>query len=240
MPGTTYREFNFGLGEEIDAMRDQVRRFAEERIAPRAAQIDRSNEFPRDLWPAMGELGLLGMTVPPEHGGAGLGYVAHTVAMEEISRASASVGLSYGAHSNLCVNQIALNANEQQKRRYLPKLVSGEHVGSLAMSEPGAGSDVVSMQLRARKRGDRYVLDGRKMWITNGPDADVLVVYAKTDPEAGSRGISAFLIERGFAGFTPAQKLDKLGMRGSSTSELLFDECEVPAENLLGTENQGV
>jgi len=234
-----YREFNFGHGEEIDAVRDQVRRFAHERIAPRAAEIDRSNEFPRDLWVAMGGLGLLGMTVPAEHGGAGLGYLAHTIAMEEISRASASVGLSYGAHSNLCVNQIALNGSEAQKRRYLPKLVSGEHVGSLAMSEPGAGSDVVSMQLQARRRGDRYVLDGRKMWITNGPDADVLVVYAKTDPQAGSRGISAFLIERGFAGFTPAQKLDKLGMRGSSTCELVFDECEVPAENLLGTENQG-
>ena len=234
-----YREFNFGHGEEIDAVRNQVRRFASERIAPRAAEIDRSNEFPRDLWVAMGELGLLGMTVPTEYGGAALGYLAHTIAMEEISRASAAVGLSYGAHSNLCVNQIALNGNEAQKRRYLPKLLSGEHVGSLAMSEPGAGSDVVSMQLRARKRGDRYVLDGRKMWITNGPDADVLVVYAKTDPEAGSRGISAFLIERGFAGFTPAQKLDKLGMRGSSTCELVFDECEVPAGNLLGTENQG-
>jgi len=234
-----YHEFNFGLGEEIDAMRDQVRRFAHERIAPRAAEIDRSNEFPRDLWVAMGELGLLGMTVPVEHGGAGLGYLAHTIAMEEISRASAAVGLSYGAHSNLCVNQITLNGNEAQKRRYLPKLLSGEHVGSLAMSETGAGSDVVSMQLRARKRGERYVLDGRKMWITNGPDADVLVVYAKTEPEAGSRGISAFLIERGFAGFSRAQKLDKLGMRGSSTCELVFDACEVPAENLLGKENQG-
>ena len=235
-----YREFNFGLAEEIDAVRDQARRFADERIAPRAAEIDRSNEFPRDLWREFGNLGLLGMTVPPEHGGAGLGYLAHTVAMEEISRASAAVALSYGAHSNLCVNQIALNATEPQKRRYLPKLLSGEHVGALAMSEPGAGSDVVSMQLQARKRGDHYVLDGRKMWITNGPDADVLVVYAKTDPQAGARGISAFLIERGFAGFTPAQKLDKLGMRGSSTSELVFDACEVPAENLLGKENQGV
>ena len=235
-----YHEFNFGLGEEIDAMRDQVRRFALERIAPRAAEIDRSNEFPRDLWVAMGELGLLGVTVPVEHGGAGLGYLAHTIAMEEISRASAAVGLSYGAHSNLCVNQITLNGNEAQKRRYLPKLLSGEHVGSLAMSETGAGSDVVSMQLRARKRGDRYVLDGRKMWITNGPDADVLVVYAKTEPEAGSRGISAFLIERGFAGFSRAQKLDKLGMRGSSTCELVFEECRVPADNVLGALNQGV
>src|SRR5580693_5172374 len=240
MANSAYREFNFGLGEVIDAVREQVQRFAEERIAPRANEIDRSNVFPRDLWPELGELGLLGMTVSPDYGGAGLGYLAHTVAMEEISRASAAVGLSYGAHSNLCVNQIALNANEVQKRRYLPKLLSGEHVGSLAMSEAGSGSDVVSMQLRARKRGERYVLDGRKMWITNGPDADVLVVYAKTEPEAGSRGISAFLIERGFSGFTTAQKLDKLGMRGSSTCELVFDACEVPAENLLGTENEGV
>jgi isovaleryl-CoA dehydrogenase len=240
MPSAAYREFNFGLGEVIDTVRDQVRRFADERLAPRANEIDRSNVFPRDLWPELGELGFLGMTVPPEHGGAGLGYLAHIIAMEEISRASAAVGLSYGAHSNLCVNQISLNATEEQKRRYLPKLLSGEHVGALAMSEPGAGSDVVSMQLRAQKRADRYVLDGRKMWITNGPEADVLVVYAKTDPGAGARGISAFLIERGFAGFTPAQKLDKLGMRGSSTSELVFDACEVPAENLLGTENGGV
>jgi isovaleryl-CoA dehydrogenase len=240
MPGAAYREFNFGLGEVIDTVRDQVRRFAEERLAPRANEIDRSNVFPRDLWRELGELGFLGMTVPPEHGGAGLGYLAHIIAMEELSRASAAVGLSYGAHSNLCVNQISLNATEEQKRRYLPKLLSGEHVGALAMSEPGAGSDVVSMQLRAQKRADRYVLDGRKMWITNGPEADVLVVYAKTDPGAGARGISAFLIERGFAGFTPAQKLDKLGMRGSSTSELVFDACEVPAENLLGTENGGV
>ena len=240
MPGAAYREFNFGLGEVIDAVRDQVRRFADERIAPRASEIDRSNIFPRDLWRELGDLGLLGLTVPPEYGGAGMGYLAHIVAMEEISRASAAVALSYGAHSNLCVNQISLNADEDQKRRYLPKLLSGEHVGSLAMSEPGAGSDVVSMQLRAQKHGDRYILDGRKMWITNGPEADVLVVYAKTLPEAGARGISAFLIERGFAGFAPAQKLDKLGMRGSSTSELVFDHCEVPAENLLGRENQGV
>jgi isovaleryl-CoA dehydrogenase len=240
MPGAAYREFNFGLGEVIDTVRDQVRRFADERLAPRANEIDRSNLFPRDLWRELGELGFLGMTVPPEHGGAGLGYLAHIIAMEEISRASAAVGLSYGAHSNLCVNQISLNATEEQKRRYLPKLLSGEHVGALAMSEPGAGSDVVSMQLRAQKRGDRYVLDGRKMWITNGPEADVLVVYAKTDPGAGARGISAFLIERGFTGFTAAQKLDKLGMRGSSTSELVFDACEVPAQNLLGRENGGV
>ena len=240
MPGAAYREFDFGLGEVIDTVRDQVHRFAEERIAPRANEIDRSNVFPRDLWLELGELGFLGLTVDPEDGGAGLGYLAHTVAMEEISRASAAVGLSYGAHSNLCVNQIALNATAEQKRRYLPKLLSGEHVGALAMSEPGAGSDVVSMQLKALRRGDRYVLDGRKMWITNGPEADVLVVYAKTAPEAGARGISAFLIEAGFEGFQPAQKLDKLGMRGSSTSELVFDGCEVPAENLLGEENQGV
>jgi isovaleryl-CoA dehydrogenase len=240
MPGAAYREFNFGLGEDLDTVRDQVRRFAEERLAPRASEIDRSNVFPRDLWRELGELGFLGMTVPAEHGGAGLGYLAHILAMEEISRASAAVGLSYGAHSNLCVNQLALNATEDQKQRYLPKLLSGEHVGALAMSEPGAGSDVVSMQLRAQKRADRYVLNGRKMWITNGPEADVLVVYAKTAPDAGARGISAFIIESGFKGFTPAQKLDKLGMRGSSTSELVFDDCEVPAENLIGRENQGV
>jgi isovaleryl-CoA dehydrogenase len=240
MPGAAYREFNFGLGETVDAVRDQVRRFAGERIAPRANEIDRSNVFPRDLWTELGELGLLGLTVPESHGGAGMGYLAHIVAMEEISRASAAVGLSYGAHSNLCVNQISLNATEQQKLRYLPRLLSGEHVGALAMSEPGAGSDVVSMQLRAVRRGDVYVLDGRKMWITNGPEADVLVVYAKTDPQAGARGISAFIIERGFEGFSPAQKLDKLGMRGSSTSELVFDDCAVPAQNLLGGENQGV
>ena len=240
MPSSAYREFNFGLGEVIDTVRDQVRRFAEERIAPRAGDIDRSNVFPRDLWRELGDLGLLGLTVSEEHGGAGLGYLAHTIAMEEISRASAAVGLSYGAHSNLCVNQLALNGSEAQKQRYLPKLISGEHVGALAMSEPSAGSDVVSMQLKAVRRDDRYVLDGRKMWITNGPEADVLVVYAKTDPEAGARGISAFIIEKSFAGFTPAQKLDKLGMRGSSTSELVFDGCEVPAENLLGVENQGV
>ena len=240
MANSAYREFNFGLGEVIDAVREQARRFAEERIAPRANEIDRSNLFPRDLWPELGELGFLGLTVSPDYGGAGLGYLAHTIAMEEISRASAAVGLSYGAHSNLCVNQLALNATDAQKRQYLPKLLSGEHVGALAMSEPGAGSDVVSMQLKAVRQGDCYVLDGRKMWITNGPEADVLVVYAKTRPEARTRGISAFIIEKGFKGFTPAQKLDKLGMRGSSTSELVFDECEVPAENLLGQENQGV
>ncbi|HWX81608.1 MAG TPA: isovaleryl-CoA dehydrogenase [Steroidobacteraceae bacterium] len=240
MPDSAYREFNFGLGEVIDAVRDQVRRFAQERIAPRASEIDRSNLFPRDLWREAGELGLLGMTVSEDHGGAGLGYLAHTIAMEEISRASAAVGLSYGAHSNLCVNQLALNATEEQKRRYLPRLISGEHVGALAMSEPGSGSDVVSMQLKAVRHGDHYILDGRKMWITNGPEADVLVVYAKTTPQAGARGISAFIIEKNFKGFSTAQKLDKLGMRGSSTSELVFDGCEVPAVNLLGTENQGV
>jgi isovaleryl-CoA dehydrogenase len=240
MTNSAYHEFNFGLGETIDAVRDQVRRFAEERIAPRAGEIDRSNVFPRDLWREFGDLGLLGMTVGEEYGGAGLGYVAHTIAMEEISRASAAVGLSYGAHSNLCVNQLALNASDDQKKRYLPKLINGEHVGALAMSEPSAGSDVVSMQLKAVRNGDHYVLDGRKMWITNGPEADVLVVYAKTAPQAGARGISAFIIEKSFAGFTPAQKLDKLGMRGSSTSELVFDGCHVPAENLLGRENEGV
>jgi len=240
MTNSAYREFDFGLGEVIDTVRDQVRRFAERRIAPRAGEIDRSNIFPRDLWREFGELGLLGLTVSEEDGGAGLGYLAHTVAMEEISRASAAVGLSYGAHSNLCVNQLALNASDEQKKRYLPKLINGEHVGALAMSEPSAGSDVVSMQLKAMRDGDHYVLDGRKMWITNGPEADVLVVYAKTVPEAGARGISAFIIEKSFAGFTPAQKLDKLGMRGSSTSELVFDACKVPAENLLGRENEGV
>jgi isovaleryl-CoA dehydrogenase len=240
MAGAAYREFNFGLGEVIDTVREQARRFAAERIAPRANEIDRSNMFPRDLWPEMGALGFLGLTVAADEGGAGLGYLAHTVAMEEISRASAAVGLSYGAHSNLCVNQLALNGTAEQKARYLPMLLSGDHVGALAMSEPGAGSDVVSMQLQAQRHGDRYVLDGRKMWITNGPEADVLVVYAKTNPEAGARGISAFIIESGFAGFKAAQKLDKLGMRGSSTSELVFDGCEVPAANLLGEENRGV
>jgi isovaleryl-CoA dehydrogenase len=231
---------DFGLGNDLEEIRQQVRRFAAAQIAPRAAEIDRSNVFPRDLWPKLGEQGLLGITVPERFGGAGLGYLAHVLVMEEISRASGAVGLSYGAHSNLCVNQLRLNGNDAQCERYLPKLVSGEHVGALAMSEPGAGSDVVSMQLRADKRGDGYVLTGRKMWITNGPDADVVVVYAKTDPKAGPRGISAFIVERGARGFSSAQKLDKLGMRGSSTSELVFEECHVTAENLLGTENGGV
>ncbi|WP_112807961.1 isovaleryl-CoA dehydrogenase [Ensifer sp.] len=231
---------SFALGEDIEALRDSVRRFATERIAPLADETDRSNAFPTPLWREMGDLGLLGITADEAYGGAGMGYLAHCVAMEEISRASASVGLSYGAHSNLCVNQISRNGSEAQKARYLPKLISGEHVGALAMSEPGAGSDVVSMSLRAEKRGDAYVLNGGKMWITNGPDADVLVVYAKTDPGAGPRGITAFLVEKGFAGFSTGQKLDKLGMRGSNTCELIFRDCEVPAENILGSEGGGV
>ena len=234
------REFNFDLGDTADAIRATVRDFAAERIAPRADEIDRTNTFPRDLWPEMGALGLHGITVEEEHGGAGLGYLEHCIAMEEVSRASASVGLSYGAHSNLCVNQIRRNGSEAQKRTYLPKLISGEHVGALAMSEPGAGSDVVSMTTRADKRGDRYVLNGAKMWITNGPVAETLVVYAKTDPAAGARGITAFLIEKGFAGFSTHQKLDKLGMRGSDTCELVFSDCEVPAENVLGEVGRGV
>jgi isovaleryl-CoA dehydrogenase len=235
-------DFDFGLGEELDEVRSQVRRFARERIAPRAEEIDRSNEFPRDLWPELGNAGLLGITVPDAYGGADLGYLAHIIVMEEISRASGSVGLSYGAHSNLCMNQIVLNANDAQRARYLPKLVSGEHVGALAMSEPGAGSDVVGMQLRAQpdKRGDGYLLTGRKMWITNGPDADVVVVYAKTDPAAGPRGITAFIVDKGLPGFYSAQKLDKLGMRGSSTSELVFENCLVPRENVMGEINGGV
>ena len=230
---------DFGLGEDADAIREAVRDFSDAEIAPRAAEIDRSNAFPNELWRKLGDLGVLGITVPEAYGGAGLGYIEHVVAMEEISRASASVGLSYGAHSNLCVNQIKLNGNEAQKARYLPKLVSGEHVGALAMSEPGAGSDVVSMKLRAERRGDRYVLNGSKMWITNGPDADTLVVYAKTDPAAGSRGITAFLVEKGFKGFSTAQKLDKLGMRGSNTCELVFEDCEIPEENVLGEVGRG-
>ncbi len=237
-------DFDFGLGEVIDEVRAQARRFARERIAPRAEEIDRSNEFPRDLWPELGDAGLLGITVPERWGGANLGYLAHIVVMEEISRASGSVGLSYGAHSNLCMNQIVLNGTDAQRDRYLPKLVSGEHVGALAMSEPGAGSDVVGMQLRARRTTDRgaeaFALTGRKMWITNGPDADVAVVYAKTDPAGGARGITAFLIEKGFAGYSTAQKLDKLGMRGSSSSEMVFEDCIVPAHNVLGEINGGV
>ncbi|MFO0998315.1 MAG: isovaleryl-CoA dehydrogenase [Alphaproteobacteria bacterium] len=231
---------DFGLGEDADAIRDTVANFATDEIAPRADAIDRSNDFPRDLWPKLGALGVLGITVEEEYGGAGLGYLEHCVAMEEISRASASVGLSYGAHSNLCVNQIRRNGTEAQRRRYLPKLISGEHVGALAMSEPGAGSDVVGMRTRAEKKGDRYVLNGGKMWITNGPDAETLIVYAKTDPDAGSRGITAFLIEKGWKGFRTAQKLDKLGMRGSNTSELIFEDCEVPEENVLGQLGKGV
>jgi isovaleryl-CoA dehydrogenase len=230
---------DFGLGEAADMLRGTVEVFVADEIAPRAAAIDRDNEFPMDLWRKFGDLGVLGITVEEEYGGAGMGYLEHVVAMEEISRGSASVGLSYGAHSNLCVNQIRRNGDEAQRRRYLPKLISGEHVGALAMSEPGAGSDVVGMRTRADRRGDRYVLNGSKMWITNGPDADVLVVYAKTDPQAGPQGITAFLIEKGFKGFTTAQKLDKLGMRGSNTCELVFADCEVPEENVLGRVNDG-
>ena len=235
-----YGGLDHSLGETIDLIRDTVRQFTSLEIAPRAEEIDQTDQFPRDLWPRLGELGLLGITVSEEYGGAGLGYLAHTVTMEEISRGSPSVGLSYGAHSNLCVNQIFRNGNDDQKRRYLPKLISGEHVGALAMSEPEAGSDVVSMALRADKRGDRYILNGSKMWITNGPDADTLVVYGKTDLEAGSQGITAFLVEKGFAGFQASPKLNKLGMRGSSTSELVFQDCEVPEENVLGEEGHGV
>jgi len=232
--------FDFGLGEDLDQLRRTVQDFSRDKIAPRAAEIDRDNVFPRDLWPQMGELGLHGITVEEEWGGSGLGYLAHCVAMEEVSRASASVGLSYGAHSNLCVNQIRRNATDEQKRRYLPKLISGVHVGALAMSEPNAGSDVVSMRTRADKKGDRYVINGSKMWITNGPVADTMVIYAKTDRTAGARGITAFIVEKGFAGFAPAQKLDKLGMRGSDTSEIVFTDCEVPAENVLGAVGNGV
>ena len=231
---------DFGLGDTVDLLRDSVMRFAGDEIAPRAEAIDKSNEFPQDLWRKMGDLGILGVTVEEEYGGAGMGYLEHAVAMEEVSRASGSVGMSYGAHSNLCVNQIRRNGSGAQKRRYLPKLISGEDVGALAMSEPGAGSDVVGMRLRADKQGNRYALNGTKMWITNGPDADVLVVYAKTDPQAGPRGITAFIIEKGFKGFSTAQKLDKLGMRGSNTSELVFQDCEVPEDNVLGEVGAGV
>ena len=233
-------DFDFGLGETADMLRDSVQGFAAERIAPLADAIDREDRFPRELWPEMGALGLHGITVEEEYGGSGLGYVEHCVAMEEVSRASGSVGLSYGAHSNLCVNQIRRNGTAEQKRRYLPKLISGEHVGALAMSEPGAGSDVVSMTTRAEKRGERYLLNGRKFWITNCTEADTLVIYAKTDPAAGPRGISAFLVEKEFKGFSVAQKLDKLGMRGSPTGELVFEDCEVPEENLLGQLGKGV
>ncbi len=239
MSATDFPSLRFNLGETADMLRETVRDFADDEIAPRAADIDAANVFPADLWTKMGELGLLGITVEEEYGGVGMGYVEHTVAMEEISRASASVGLSYGAHSNLCVNQIRRNGTEQQKRTYLPKLISGEHVGALAMSESGAGSDVVGMRLRAVKTGDRYVLNGTKMWITNGPEANVLVVYAKTDPNAGPRGLTAFLVEKGYTGFSTAQKLDKLGMRGSNTCELVFADCEVPEENVLGAVGRG-
>jgi isovaleryl-CoA dehydrogenase len=235
-----YPSLNFDLGDTADMLRDSVRSFASDKIAPRADEIDRNNEFPLDLWPAMGELGLHGITVEEEYGGSGLGYLEHCIAMEEVSRASASVGLSYGAHSNLCVNQIRRNGTEDQKQRFLPDLISGRHVGSLAMSEPGAGSDVVSMRTRAEKRGDRYVLNGTKMWITNGPVSETFVIYAKTDPDAGPRGITAFIVEKGFKGFSQAQKLDKLGMRGSDTCELVFEDCEVPEENVLGEVGRGV
>lgn len=237
---SSYKSLNFDLGETVDMIREQVNTFAREEIAPRAAQIDHDNAFPNDLWRKFGDLGLLGVTVDEKYGGSGLGYLAHIVAMEEISRASASVALSYGAHSNLCVNQIFKNGNEAQKMKYLPKLCSGEHIGALAMSEPNAGSDVVSMKLRAEKRGDKYILNGNKMWITNGPDADTYVIYAKTDVNAGSKGITAFIVERGFKGFSQAQKLDKLGMRGSNTCELVFEDCEVPEENVLGSVGSGV
>lgn len=235
-----YSSLNFGLGEEIDMLRDAVNGFAANEIAPIAAKVDQDNAFPNELWPQFGDMGLLGITVPEEFGGANMGYLAHVVAMEEISRASASIGLSYGAHSNLCVNQINRNGTQAQKEKYLPKLVSGKHIGALAMSEPNAGSDVVSMKLHARKEGDRYILNGNKMWITNGPDAHTYVIYAKTDLDKGPHGITAFIVERGFKGFSQAQKLDKLGMRGSNTCELVFEDCEVPEENILGGLNQGV
>ncbi|OUS33943.1 acyl-CoA dehydrogenase ['Osedax' symbiont bacterium Rs2_46_30_T18] len=235
-----YRQMNFGLGETIEMLREQINHFASKEIAPRAAQIDQDNEFPNDLWKKFGDMGLLGITADEEYGGVGMGYLAHVIAMEEISRASASVGLSYGAHSNLCVNQINRNGTAEQKAQYLPKLISGEHIGALAMSEPNAGSDVVSMKLHARDNGDHYVLNGNKMWITNGPDANTYVIYAKTDLQAGAKGITAFIVERDFPGFSRQQKLDKLGMRGSNTCELVFQDCPVPKENILGVLNQGV
>ena len=237
---TSYAMLDHGLGEDLDMLRELVYKFAQSEIAPRAAAIDKSNEFPADLWQKMGDLGILGITVAEEFGGSNMGYLAHVIVMEEISRASASVGLSYGAHSNLCVNQIHKNGSAEQKTKYLPGLCSGEHVGALAMSEPGAGSDIVSMKLKAEKKGDVYVLNGNKMWITNGPDADTYVIYAKTDSNAGSRGITAFIVERGFPGFSRSPKLDKLGMRGSNTCELVFEDCEVPAVNILGREGEGV
>jgi isovaleryl-CoA dehydrogenase len=240
MISNAWQGFDFGLGADIDQLRDVARNFCQDKIAPRAAEIDRSNTFPRDLWPQLGAVGLLGITVEERWGGAGMGYLAHCVAMEEVSRASASIGLSYGAHSNLCVNQIRRNGNDAQRDKYLARLISGEHVGALAMSEPNAGSDVVSMRTRADRKGDRYILNGSKMWITNGPVADVVVVYAKTDRTAGSRGITAFLVEKNFTGFSTAQKLDKLGMRGSDTGEIVFQDCEVPAENVLGAVGNGV
>ena len=239
-PAVNLPGLNFNLGETADLLRESVHGFAQQEIAPRADDIDRSNQFPRELWPKLGDLGVLGITVEEEYGGAGMGYLEHVVAMEEISRASASIGLSYGAHSNLCVNQIRRNGSEEQKRKYLPGLISGEHVGALAMSESGSGSDVVSMRLKAERKNDFYVLNGNKMWITNGPDADTLVVYAKTDPAAGSHGITAFIVEAGFNGYSTAQKLDKLGMRGSNTCELVFEDCEVPLENVMAGENRGV
>jgi isovaleryl-CoA dehydrogenase len=235
-----YPSLNFDLGDTVEMIRDSVRAFTADNIAPRAAEIDQTNEFPNELWPKLGELGVLGITAEEEYGGSGMGYLEHCIAMEEISRGSASVGLSYGAHSNLCVNQLSRNGNDAQKSKYLPKLITGEHIGALAMSEAGSGSDVVSMRLKAELKGDHYVLNGTKMWITNGPDADTLVVYAKTDPEAGSRGITAFIIEKDMAGYSTSQKLDKLGMRGSNTCELVFENCEVPIENVLVAENQGV
>ncbi|GFD68714.1 isovaleryl-CoA dehydrogenase [Alteromonas sp. KUL156] len=237
---TSYPTLNFGLGEDIEMLRDQVYQFAQNEIAPLAEQADADNQFPNQLWKKLGDMGLLGVTVSEQYGGSDMGYLAHTIAMEEVSRASGGIGLSYGAHSNLCVNQIYKNGNDAQREKYLPKLVSGEHIGALAMSEPNAGSDVVSMKLKAEKRGDKYILNGNKMWITNGPDAHTFVIYAKTDPAAGPKGITAFLVERDFPGFSRAQKLDKLGMRSSNTCELVFEDCEVPAENILGKEGEGV